>query len=324
MVSAKKNHAVLDNILERLDEDYPNLDLEAKLAWAGMAKNSLQMVYGYSPNQLVFGQNPKLPNVVQDGPGSWESITSSETIAKHLNLLHAARKGFLQSESCQKLKTALKAKIRCMEYIYQQGDIVYYKRAKDGRWMGPGKVVFQDGKVIFVRNGANLIRVSVNRIVKAGTELSKKVLAREAELTSKPDSDIEELLPTPDSKADQPGSKKKVKNSIFGKISAASSEFENSQENSAPEAYQSEDEFSMPPASDNNEVTSNETAPNPVSNGHDSKASGSVILKKNERIRFMEGNRPIKATIIGRAAKATGSLRNWYNVLRDGEEVAGH
>ena len=45
--------------------------------------------------------------------------------------------------------------------------------------MGPAKVLCQDGKVIFIRNGANIIRVSVNRIVKAGSELAKKVLEKE-------------------------------------------------------------------------------------------------------------------------------------------------
>jgi len=40
-------------------------------------------------------------------------------------------------------------------------------------------VVFQDGKVIFVRNGATFIRVSANRIVKAGSELAKSILANE-------------------------------------------------------------------------------------------------------------------------------------------------
>jgi len=175
----EKNHAIIDNILERLDEDYPHLDLDSKLAWAGMAKNSLQMTYGFSPNQLVFGTNPRLPNIATGGPSTWEEGTCSESLAKHLNLLHASRREFLKSESCSKLKIALKAKIRCMETVYNNGDIVYYKRARDGKWMGPGKVVFQDGKVIFVRNGATFIRVSANRIVKAGSELAKSILANE-------------------------------------------------------------------------------------------------------------------------------------------------
>ena len=37
-----------------------------------------------------------------------------------------------------------------METVYNNGDIVYYKRAKDEKWMDPGKDIFQDGKVIFL------------------------------------------------------------------------------------------------------------------------------------------------------------------------------
>ena len=149
----EKNHALVDNILERLDEDYPDLSFQAKLSWAGMAKNSLQMVYGYSPNQLVFGKNPNLPDILSGSPPSLEETTSSKALAKHLNLLHASRKAFIKSEACTKIKAALRAKIRTSNKVYENGDIVYYRRAKDGKWMGQSKVVFQDGKIIFLQNG---------------------------------------------------------------------------------------------------------------------------------------------------------------------------
>ena len=42
--------------------------LEIALAWAVNAKNSLHNVYGYSPNQIVFGRNPNLPSVIDDKP----------------------------------------------------------------------------------------------------------------------------------------------------------------------------------------------------------------------------------------------------------------
>ena len=50
----EKNHFTMDNILERVEDDYPKLSINAKLAWATMAKNSLMMVYGFSPYQLVM------------------------------------------------------------------------------------------------------------------------------------------------------------------------------------------------------------------------------------------------------------------------------
>ena len=80
--TCEKNHALVDNILERIEDDFPDLDIDTKLAWACMAKNSLSNVYGFSPNQLVFGRNPKLPNILTDGPVSWEEGTVSSESGK--------------------------------------------------------------------------------------------------------------------------------------------------------------------------------------------------------------------------------------------------
>jgi hypothetical protein len=172
----EKNHALADNILDRIDEDNPNMNLTTKLAWVCMAKNSLQMVFGYSPNQLVYGVNPKLPNILSDGPPSWEPSSMSQALNKHLKVLHETRKEFIKSEACQKLKLALKSKIRTSSETYEYGDVVYYKRDHGEKWFGPGRVMFQDGKVIFVRQGAYFVRVSANRITKVGEELRKKLI----------------------------------------------------------------------------------------------------------------------------------------------------
>ena len=44
----EKNHSLVDIMLDRLDEDYPDTPLDCKLAWANMAKNSLSMVTAVS------------------------------------------------------------------------------------------------------------------------------------------------------------------------------------------------------------------------------------------------------------------------------------
>ena len=45
--------------------------------------------------------------------------------------------------------------------------------------IGPGKVVFQDGRVVFVRHGGIFVRVSPNRLIKAGDEFQAQHEARE-------------------------------------------------------------------------------------------------------------------------------------------------
>lgn len=42
----------------------------------------------------------------------------------------------------------------------------FYKRQRSERWLEPEKVIFQDGKVIFVRHGSVFVRESPNRLCK--------------------------------------------------------------------------------------------------------------------------------------------------------------
>ena len=168
--TCERNHQVVDSILEKLVRDFPKTPEPVLLKWACMAKNTLQMYEGFSSHQLVFGRNPSLPNILTSSPSSLEHTTISKRFTEHLNSLHAARKAFIESESCIRIKRALKHKIRTNETVFNPGEIVYYKRDSCDRWIGPAKVIFQDGKVVFIRHGAVWVKVSPNRIVKSGRE----------------------------------------------------------------------------------------------------------------------------------------------------------
>ena len=69
---SKKNHATVDNILESLEKDYPKIPLQTLLLWACVAKNSMLMVQGFSPYQIMFGR--KLPNIITDPLPTWDII----------------------------------------------------------------------------------------------------------------------------------------------------------------------------------------------------------------------------------------------------------
>ena len=109
---------------------YPKVSLDVLLGWANMAKNSLHMVHGFSSHQLVFGTNPNLPNILTDEPPALEGKTMSEIFAKHLNCLHLSRQLFIQSESDERIRRALRHKIRVSNETFEKGTEVFYK--KDG------------------------------------------------------------------------------------------------------------------------------------------------------------------------------------------------
>ena len=75
-----------------------------------MARNSLQMWNGYSSHQLVFGENPNLPNMSNTLP-ALEGTTGSGVFAQHLNALHDARKAFIQTEEDERIRQALQNKV---------------------------------------------------------------------------------------------------------------------------------------------------------------------------------------------------------------------
>ena len=57
-----------------------------------------------------------------------EGTTSSEIIAQHLNTLHEVRRAYIQTEANERIRRALRAKVRAAEQIYKNGDTVFYKR----------------------------------------------------------------------------------------------------------------------------------------------------------------------------------------------------
>ena len=156
-------------MLAKLEADYGKVNSQTLLCWANMARNSLQMWNGFSSQQLVFGQNPNLPNIMEENLSALEVTTSSEVFEKHLNTLHDTRKEFIQTEADERIWRALHSKVRASEQIFENGDRVFDKREGRDRWLGPGKVVFQDGKVVFVRHGGVFVRVSPNRLSKMNT-----------------------------------------------------------------------------------------------------------------------------------------------------------
>ena len=45
----------------------------------------------FSTYQLVFGQNPNIPDVMTDKPPALHGTTISQVVSKHMNVLHTAK-----------------------------------------------------------------------------------------------------------------------------------------------------------------------------------------------------------------------------------------
>ena len=161
----ERNHCVVDGIVEKMLEEEPNLNLEIALSNAVNAKNCLTNHNGFAPVQLVTGQLPNLPSVINDKLPALHK-PQSEVVLTHLNAMHAARSTFVAAESSERIKRGLRHQVRVTEDIFMNGEKVYYKKDGCNRWRGPARVIGQDGKVIFIRHGSRVLRVSSCKVVK--------------------------------------------------------------------------------------------------------------------------------------------------------------
>ena len=82
-------------------------------------------------------------------------------IVKNLNVLHSVRKTFIEAESNAKFMSCFKSKKQSYNrnWVWNFGDMVYYKRRSLDKCKGSGTVIGQENKEILVKHGGYYIRV---------------------------------------------------------------------------------------------------------------------------------------------------------------------
>ena len=189
----ERNHAVVDDMVYRMMAEDKELKVEVALAWAVNAKNCLQMFGGFSPYQLVYGRNPRLPGVLYDELPALEGTTSSEIVARHSNACHAAMRAFVASQASEKVRRALKAQVRSSRKFFNNGEKVYFKRPGKKEWSGPASVIGMEGKTVILKYGSCIVRCHETHVLevpysfKKETEQGKENLLKYVESVFKRD-----------------------------------------------------------------------------------------------------------------------------------------
>ena len=157
-VCERHNAVIKETIRKTMEES--GCDLETAVVWAVSAKNSLSGHHGYSPNILLFGKNTNFPNIINNELPAMETDISSATVEKNLKTMNNARKAFIEAECSEKVKRALKHRVRtCNDAVFESNDKVYYKRNNSPKWKGPACVIGQDNKNIIIKHGGETVRV---------------------------------------------------------------------------------------------------------------------------------------------------------------------
>ena len=329
----ERNHYSTDLIIKSVMRDYPKMSLEVAIAWAVTAVNSMTNVRGFSPYQLVFGKQIKLPNILEDPPPAWEEPERSKTLLDTLQAIHAARESYIKAERCDRIKRALRAKIRINDTIYKNGDIVYFKKEGEDSWRGPAKVVFQDSKVIFLRIGGIYYRVSANRIIKATTELAEEIEKKEIEENNNPTENTEDT-PTNTGATTRGKTQKEIDRILIEEESHHKRKTigaqqnveinEATNDNTTEEQQESTDnpqeQQRRKPDGRGRKRKKNNQKPTPELNDDGTLRNAAQILKKNDRIEILRDGKWEKATILGHGGKVGGKHAGWFNIqTADGE-----
>ena len=171
----ERHNAILEEMLLKTYKE-SKLSSEIALLWITNAKNSSN-VHGFSPYQLVFGMNPRLPNVLSNRPPALERLSESKIVASNLKSMHEARKAFTKSESSEKISHALRHNLRSYkDTIFTTHDYVYYKKNDSKRWKGPGKIIGVDGQQILVKHGSFYVRCHPSHVILKDEDVRKKTL----------------------------------------------------------------------------------------------------------------------------------------------------
>ena len=162
----ERSHATVDRLVEKILEDDPNVGIQKAVDLACFVKNSEINKSGFSSIQLVCGKAPHFPGYSDCTPGSIELEGNNEYL-KILRRMDTARIAARQIDCNQRIKVALKSQINsACGKTYSYGDSVWFKLDSSHKWKS-GKVLGQDGKVIFIKYGNFIRRVPLDRIVPA-------------------------------------------------------------------------------------------------------------------------------------------------------------
>ena len=87
----ERHNFIIADMMDKVLEESQHLDMDLTLAWCLNAKNSLAKVHGFSPFQLVFGQNSKLPSTFTNKTPALLQYDNSKILIDNVTALHKAR-----------------------------------------------------------------------------------------------------------------------------------------------------------------------------------------------------------------------------------------
>ena len=84
---------------------------------------------------------------------------------QHVSTLHTAIEAYVEAESSQKVRQALRSKLKNHLVLFPPGSKVFYKRENSNCSKETGMLIGQDGKIVVLRHDSIYIRLPPTRVI---------------------------------------------------------------------------------------------------------------------------------------------------------------
>ena len=121
----------------------------------------------------MFGKNISLLSSLNDQLSA--GYSENPLVLEHLNALYSSHHAFMNIGLSNKLRHTLRKQTRKTKEFLDIRQEVYYKCNSDKKWKGPGKVIGQDGPLVFIRHGDCYVKDHCSRVHVANTNTENKI-----------------------------------------------------------------------------------------------------------------------------------------------------
>ena len=156
----ERHGGFLQEMLKKVDaeeniNDYETL--QSALNQCTRAKNTISIRHGYTPEMIVFGKHTRLPGsilgdeCIPSHEAAAENLESATESAKKfrdmLRMREIAGRAFHNADNCEALRRAVLRRSNPHRGIHEPGSwvMIWRNSISGGTWLGPMKVVIQEG-----------------------------------------------------------------------------------------------------------------------------------------------------------------------------------
>ena len=172
----ERHGGVLQSMLSKYELEHDVTDyfqFQQALTHCTMAKNACSLRHGYSPETLVFGRGLRVPgSIVGDDTLPAHAIATNDDsqgirFRKVLAMRETARRAFHAADNDMAIRRAALRRDRPHRGAYEPGEwvMVWKSHLNKGSWIGPAKVIIQDGPTsVFCNNAGSVMRAAPEHI----------------------------------------------------------------------------------------------------------------------------------------------------------------